>query len=141
MQRPLRLPYEFSEYSIDHYYQYYFQKKHIDEENNLAILAEIVAVSLGTEESLKLLEETVQKRIEIFNKSETSYEFVYRFFHEKFIFSILTLSEEYNKLFESSYPKKLLWDDLVYKLKFKHLHSDLNYDFPNPYENSNELIF
>lgn len=140
--RPKRLPYNFSEKALDHYYQYYYQKKHIDEESNIAILSEIIALSVDTEESHRDLERCVNTRLHLFKSCETTYEFIFKFVnHLHSLINSKVFQKEYFKLFDRPFLKKDLWNDLIYKLKFKHLHSNLNFDFANPYENSDELIF
>jgi hypothetical protein len=141
MKRPKRLTYNFSEESSDHYYKFYFQKKHIDEEDNIAILLEIICISLNTEKSWRDLKRCSDLRIKLFEKTQTPFEFVLYFFNGPGIHSVTLYSKEYYKIFDEPCTKKILWDDLVYKLKFKHLHPDLDFNFPNPYENSDEVIF
>lgn len=141
--RPKRLPYNFSEKAIDHYYESYFQKKHIDDEDNIAILSEIVLVSVGSKEAYNDLQRCISPRLYLIKSCETTYEFLFKFFnHPQCLINSKIFQEEYFKFFDNPFKRKDAWNDLIYKLKsFKHLHPDLNFDFENPYENSDELLF
>jgi len=136
--RTERTNYKFSLKTRKHYYNYYFNYKTLEQEDNVLILVELILVDLNEEENI--LNPTITKRIEIFDRNETDLVKFAKFF----LFSVDLLNKYkviYLLLFKTPCTKKQLWDDLVYKLKFKHLHPDLNYDFPNPYENSDKLIF
>lgn len=143
MERPNRLPYKFPEFAIDYYYKFYSHGKNIDEEDNCPILLEIMVISLGRKETMDLLLSSADMRIKLHSISKSTFEFMCLFFnyfirdrsHMNFIKSA------YYKLFDAPFPKKLLWEDFIYKFKFKHLHPDLDFNFPNPYKNSDEVVF
>lgn len=135
--RAERTNYKFSLETRKYYYNCYFNYKTLEQEDNILILLELILVDLNKN---KMIEKSMEKRVKIFDRSETDL-VKFTIFFAYLVDSIDKYKPIYLLLFKTPCTKKQLWDDLVYKLKFKHLHPDLNYDFPNPYENSDKLIF
>ena len=125
------------------YYKVEFDPK----EKNITILLELVLLysTLYEKKHINFSNSLIIKR----NELELKYNFLYpkEFFIDFLEYGIL-MFEKYpeivNLTYKGKYYKKDIWEDLIEKLKrfnfYKDYEVNVDFNFENPYENSDEFV-
>ena len=134
---PKMTNYKFSVETKRYYYQEYFNYKTLEEEDNVLILLELLLID---KKIIDLIDNINTECNQLFDMEKNLNKF-FIFFYVYLIDIIKKYKSFYFLIFDEPCTKKKLWNDLEYKLKFVKDFKHLEFNFTNPYKDSNKFVF
>lgn len=134
---PKKTNYNFSIETRRYYYQKYFNYKRLEEEDNILILLELFLID---KKFFNLIYDINTECNRLF-AMEKNFNRFFICFYVYLIDIIKKYKSFYFLIFEEPCTKEELWNDLEYKLKFVKDFKHLEFNFTNPYKDSNKFVF